>query len=112
MRDALATLRPTLAPSVQSWRSSLSVAFGFPVTLLIVATAAAFGRWPGHVFAFVGRPLRAPSSPIRRGLLLGSQCGAAVVLGPRLIRVRRVIAASGISRSGRPSRAHRPVSRW
>jgi len=67
---------------------------GFPVTLLIVATAISFGAWPGLFYAMAGSLASASVT-----YFLGSWLGAQTLrrfLGPRLIRVRRVIARRGI----------------
>ena len=67
---------------------------GFPVTLLIVATAISFGAWPGLFYAAAGALASASVT-----YFIGSWLGAQTLrrfLGPRLIRVRRVIARRGI----------------
>jgi uncharacterized membrane protein YdjX (TVP38/TMEM64 family) len=66
----------------------------FPVTLLIVATAATFGPWLGFAYAAAG----AAASAILTygvGALIGRQALESV-LGPRLNRIRRAITRHGV----------------
>lgn len=67
---------------------------GFPVTLLIAATAAAFGAWPGLPYAAAGALASATVT-----YFIGSWLGAKTLrrfLGPRLNRIRSGIARRGI----------------
>jgi phosphatidylserine/phosphatidylglycerophosphate/cardiolipin synthase-like enzyme/membrane protein DedA with SNARE-associated domain len=67
---------------------------GFPVTVLIAATAVSFGAWPGLPYAAAGAMA---SAAVTYGV--GTWLGAGVlrrVLGPRLNRIRRGIARRGI----------------
>ena len=67
---------------------------GFPVTLLIAATAISFGAWPGLPYAAAGAMA---SATVSYGV--GSWLGAGVLrrlLGPRLNHIRRGIARRGI----------------
>jgi phospholipase D1/2 len=67
---------------------------GFPVTVLIAATAVSFGAWPGLPYAAAGSMA---SATVTYGV--GSWLGAGVLrrlLGPRLNRIRRGIARRGI----------------
>jgi phospholipase D1/2 len=66
----------------------------FPVTVLIAATAAAFGPWLGFGYAFVGALASALTT-----YAIGAAIGKRTVqdlLGPRLNRVREKIAARGV----------------
>lgn len=66
----------------------------FPVTVLIVATAAAFGPWPGFAYAFVGSLASALTT-----YAIGAAVGKRTVqdlLGPRLNRIRKRIASRGV----------------
>jgi uncharacterized membrane protein YdjX (TVP38/TMEM64 family)/phosphatidylserine/phosphatidylglycerophosphate/cardiolipin synthase-like enzyme len=66
----------------------------FPVTLLIVATAATFGPWLGFAYAAAG----AAASAILTygvGVLIGREALESV-LGPRLNRIRRAITRHGV----------------
>lgn len=98
----LDTVRAWLADLGQSpWASVLVVGvfiaagfLAFPVTVLIAATAAAFGAWPGFLYAAVGVMV---SAAITFGL--GARLGKDAlrhVLGPRLNRIRRKIARQGV----------------
>jgi len=67
---------------------------GFPVTILIAATAVSFGGWPGLPYAAAGAMA---SAGVTYGV--GSWLGARALrrfLGPRLNRIRRGIARRGI----------------
>jgi phospholipase D1/2 len=67
---------------------------GFPVTVLIAATAVSFGAWPGLPYAAAGSMA---SATVTYGV--GSWLGAGVLrrlLGPRLNRIRRGVARRGI----------------
>lgn len=67
---------------------------GFPVTILIAATALSFGAWPGLAYATIGS---LASASITYGL--GSWLGTRPLrhfMGPRLNRIRRAIARQGI----------------
>jgi uncharacterized membrane protein YdjX (TVP38/TMEM64 family) len=66
----------------------------FPVTVLIAATAAAFGAWPGLPYATIG-VLASAAITYAVGAKLGKQALRSV-LGPRLNRVRRKIARQGV----------------
>lgn len=66
----------------------------FPVTVLIAATAAAFGPWVGFTYAFVGALASALTT-----YAIGAAIGKRTVqdlLGPRLNRIRRKIASRGV----------------
>jgi len=66
----------------------------FPVNVLIVATAAAFGLWPGLLYAAVGALVSALLT-----YLVGRRVGPAVlrkIIGPRINRISRSIARNGI----------------
>ena len=66
----------------------------FPVNVLIVATAAAFGLWPGLAYAAVGAMVSALLT-----YLVGRRLGTGLLrrlLGPRINRISRGIAANGI----------------
>lgn len=66
----------------------------FPVTILIAATAAAFGPWPGFAYAATGVFASAILT-----YALGARLGKEAlrnVLGPRLNRIRRRIARKGV----------------
>jgi phosphatidylserine/phosphatidylglycerophosphate/cardiolipin synthase-like enzyme/uncharacterized membrane protein YdjX (TVP38/TMEM64 family) len=66
----------------------------FPVNVLIVATAAAFGLWPGLLYAAVGAMVSAVVT-----YLVGRRMGTGLlrkIIGPRINRVSRSIAANGI----------------
>ena len=67
---------------------------GFPVTVLIAATAVSFGTWPGLPYAAAGS---LASATVTYGV--GSWLGAGMLrrlLGPRLNRIRRAVARRGI----------------
>jgi phospholipase D1/2 len=66
----------------------------FPVTVLIAATAAAFGPWLGFAYAAVGSLLSALVS-FGIGALIGRQT-LTDVLGPRLNRIRRKVRNKGV----------------
>lgn len=66
----------------------------FPVNVLIVATAAAFGLWPGLLYAAVGALVSAFVT-----YLVGRRVGPSVlrkIIGPRINRISRSIAKNGI----------------
>ena len=66
----------------------------FPVNVLIVATAAAFGIWPGLLYAAVGALVSAFLT-----YLVGRRAGPDVLrkfMGPRINRISRSIARNGI----------------
>jgi uncharacterized membrane protein YdjX (TVP38/TMEM64 family) len=96
------TVRASLAAFTQStWAPLLVlgtfVAAGFvafPVTILIAATAAAFGPWPGLAYAGIGVLISAVAT-YAVGARLGKEA-LRNVLGPRLNRVRRRIAQQGV----------------
>ena len=67
---------------------------GFPVTVLIAGTAVTFGAWPGLAYAAAGAMASAVVTYV-----IGSWAGTEALrrlIGPRLNRVRRVIARRGI----------------
>jgi phosphatidylserine/phosphatidylglycerophosphate/cardiolipin synthase-like enzyme/uncharacterized membrane protein YdjX (TVP38/TMEM64 family) len=66
----------------------------FPVTLLIAATAAAFGPLLGFTYAAIGA-ITSAITAYGVGKLIGRQALDSV-LGPRLNRVRRAIARRGV----------------
>ncbi len=66
----------------------------FPVTLLIAATAAAFGPWLGFAYAGIGA-LASAVLTYGLGALLGRQA-LEDVLGPRLNRIRRAFTRRGV----------------
>jgi phospholipase D1/2 len=66
----------------------------FPVNVLIVATAAAFGIWPGLLYAAVGAMVSAFLT-----YLVGRKMGPRLlrkIIGPRINKVSRSIARNGI----------------
>jgi uncharacterized membrane protein YdjX (TVP38/TMEM64 family) len=66
----------------------------FPVNVLIVATAAAFGLWPGLLYAAVGAMVSAFLT-----YLVGRRMGPGLlrkIIGPRINKVSRGIAKNGI----------------
>ncbi len=66
----------------------------FPVTVLIAATAAAFGPWTGFTYAFIGALASALTT-----YAIGAAIGKRTVqdlLGPRLNRIRQKIASRGV----------------
>jgi uncharacterized membrane protein YdjX (TVP38/TMEM64 family) len=66
----------------------------FPVNVLIVATAAAFGLWPGLLYAAGGAMVSAVLT-----YLVGRRMGPGLlrkIIGPRINRVSRSIAKNGI----------------
>ena len=67
---------------------------GFPVTVLIIATAAAFGPWLGAAYAGAGAILGAAAG-FGVGALLGRRTVAAL-LGKRLMSARRRIMQQGV----------------
>jgi len=68
--------------------------FLFPVTVLIVATAAAFGPWLGFIYAATGALLSAVIS-FMIGAVIGRDTLTSV-LGPRLNRIRRQVRKKGV----------------
>src|SRR5204863_9859742 len=66
----------------------------FPVMILIAATAATFGPWLGFTYAATGA-LASALVTYCLGAKLGSE-SLQFVLGPRLNRLRRMIARQGI----------------
>jgi phospholipase D1/2 len=96
------TVRSSLAAFTQNpWAPMLVVGtflaagfVAFPVTILIAATAAAFGPWPGLAYAGVGVLVSAIAT-YAVGARLGKEA-LRNVLGPRLNRVRRKIARQGV----------------
>ena len=67
---------------------------GFPVTALIAGTAVTFGAWPGLAYASAGAMASAVVTYV-----IGSWAGTGVLrqlIGPRLSRMRRLIAKRGI----------------
>lgn len=66
----------------------------FPVTVLIAATAAAYGAWPGLAYAGAGA-LASALAGYLIGMLAGEKALRAV-MGPRLHRIRDGIASRGI----------------
>jgi phospholipase D1/2 len=96
------TVRSSLAAFTQNpWAPMLVVGtflaagfVAFPVTILIAATAAAFGPWPGLAYAGVGVLVSAVTT-YAVGARLGKEA-LRNVLGPRLNRVRRKIAHQGV----------------
>ena len=95
-------VRATLASFVQNpWAPLLMIAtfvaaglVAFPVTILIAATAAAFGPWPGLPYATAGVLISAMVT-YAVGARLGKEA-LRNVLGPRLNRIRRRIARRGV----------------
>ncbi|MCC6889546.1 MAG: TVP38/TMEM64 family protein, partial [Hyphomicrobiales bacterium] len=66
----------------------------FPVTVLIVATAAAFGPWLGFAYAAIGA---IASAVVTYGIGVAvGQKALDNALGPRLNRIRRRIASQGV----------------
>ncbi len=66
----------------------------FPVTVLIAATAAAFGPWLGFAYSAVGALLSAVIS-FMIGAMIGRETLTSV-LGPRLNRIRREVRNKGV----------------
>ncbi|MGK9167442.1 VTT domain-containing protein [Inquilinus limosus] len=66
----------------------------FPVTVLIAATAAAFGAWPGLAYAAAGT-LASALAGYLIGLVAGERALRAA-MGPRLHRIRGAIARRGV----------------
>jgi uncharacterized membrane protein YdjX (TVP38/TMEM64 family) len=66
----------------------------FPVTVLIVATAAAFGPWLGFLYAMAGA-LASAVVTYWIGAAFGQEA-LSRVLGPRLARIRARIARRGV----------------
>ena len=66
----------------------------FPVTVLIAATAAAFGPWFGFAYAFVGA-LASALTTYGIGAAIGKKT-VRDLLGPRLNRIRQKIASRGV----------------
>ncbi|WP_342240092.1 VTT domain-containing protein [Inquilinus sp. OTU3971] len=66
----------------------------FPVTVLIAATAAAYGAWPGLAYAGAGA-LASALAGYLVGLLAG-EAALRAVMGPRLHRIRDGIARRGV----------------
>ena len=95
-------VRATLASFAQNpWAPLLMIAtfvaaglVAFPVTILIAATAAAFGPWPGLAYATAGVLVSAMVT-YAVGARLGKEA-LRNVLGPRLNRIRRRIARRGV----------------
>jgi phospholipase D1/2 len=96
------TVRASLASFAQNpWAPLLMIAtfvaaglVAFPVTILIAATAAAFGPWAGLAYAAIGVLVSAIVT-----YALGARLGKEAlrnVLGPRLNRLRRRIARRGV----------------
>jgi uncharacterized membrane protein YdjX (TVP38/TMEM64 family) len=96
------TVRASLASFAQNpWAPLLMIAtfvaaglVAFPVTILIAATAAAFGAWPGLPYAAAG-VLASAIVTYALGARLGKEA-LRNVLGPRLNRIRRRIARRGV----------------
>lgn len=66
----------------------------FPVNVLIIATAAAFGLWPGLLYAAVGAMVSAFLT-----YLVGRKVGTGMLrklVGPRINRISRAISRNGI----------------
>ena len=95
------TVRETLAQAHGPWTPffvlAVFVAGGlvaFPVLILIAATAAAFGPWPGLAYATAGALTSALVT-----FAIGAKLGKDVlrdILGPRLNRIREKIAQEGV----------------
>ncbi|HWK97609.1 MAG TPA: VTT domain-containing protein [Pseudolabrys sp.] len=66
----------------------------FPVTVLIAATAAAFGPWAGFTYAFIGA-LASALTTYTIGAAIGQRT-LQDLLGPRLNRIRQKIASRGV----------------
>ncbi|MFC0409621.1 VTT domain-containing protein [Roseomonas elaeocarpi] len=66
----------------------------FPVNVLIVATAAAFGTWPGLAYA-IGGALLSAAAMYGMGLKLGPEL-LRRFLGPRINRISQSVARNGI----------------
>ncbi len=90
--DGVAT--GALAPLVVVSIYVLTGFIAFPVTVLIVATAATFGLWPGLLYAGVGSLASAVAT-----YTLGRSLGANMLrnlIGPRINRIGRGIGKRGI----------------
>jgi phospholipase D1/2 len=96
------TVRASLASLAENrWAPLLMIAtfvaaglVAFPVTILIAATAAAFGPWAGLLYAATG-VLASAIVTYALGARLGKDALRSV-LGPRLNRLRRRIARRGV----------------
>lgn len=95
-------VRETIASYSRSWFGGplviglfvLAGLVSFPVTILIAATAAAFGPWPGIAYAGAGA-LASAIVTFAIGALLGREMLRGL-LGPRLERAHQRIARSGV----------------
>jgi phosphatidylserine/phosphatidylglycerophosphate/cardiolipin synthase-like enzyme/uncharacterized membrane protein YdjX (TVP38/TMEM64 family) len=95
IRDALENLAEgTWGPLVVLGTFVGASIFLFPVTVLIVATAAAFGPWLGFAYAAAGALLSAVIS-FMIGAMIGRETLTSV-LGPRLNRIRREVRKKGV----------------
>jgi phospholipase D1/2 len=95
VRSSLAAFaRSPWAPVVAIITFIVAGLVAFPVTILIAATAAAFGPLPGLVYATAG-VLASATITYAVGAKLGKDA-LRNVLGPRLNRIRRKIARQGI----------------
>ncbi|HEY0301046.1 MAG TPA: TVP38/TMEM64 family protein, partial [Rhizomicrobium sp.] len=95
VRALLASLNDNpLAPVIVVGVFIVGGALMFPVTVLIAASAAAFGPWLGFSYAAVGALLSALTT-----FMIGAALGKRALrdlLGPRLNRVRQRVARRGI----------------
>jgi phospholipase D1/2 len=95
------TVRATLAQVHGPWTPVFVVAVfvagglvAFPVLILVAATAAAFGPWPGLAYATAGALTSALVT-----FVIGARLGKDAlrdILGPRLNRIREKIAQEGV----------------
>lgn len=95
VRSALETIAEShFAPFIVVGIFVLAGFVMFPVTVLIVATAAAFGPWFGFVYAVIGAMTSAIAT-----YAVGAAVGKRTLrdlLGPRLNRIRQRIAKRGV----------------
>jgi uncharacterized membrane protein YdjX (TVP38/TMEM64 family) len=95
VREAFASLADNrMAPVIVIGAFILAGSLMFPVTVLIAATAAAFGPWLGFAYAGLG----ALGSALA-GYAVGAMIGKKTLrdlLGPRLNRVRQRVAKRGV----------------
>jgi uncharacterized membrane protein YdjX (TVP38/TMEM64 family) len=95
VRDSLSTFaRGAWAPFIVVGVFVVAGLLVFPLIILIVATAAAFGPWLGFAYAAVGA-LASALVTYAIGAKLGKE-SLRNLLGPRLNRVREKIAKQGV----------------
>jgi phospholipase D1/2 len=95
VRNALVSIASyELAPAIVVATFILAGFVMFPVTVLIAATAAAFGPWLGFAYAAVGA-LASALATYAVGAVIGKRT-LRDFLGPRLNRIRRQAAKRGV----------------